>query len=72
MAAPGFADRSAQLIADFQHAMDSAAPVTGVLMDELKAVLDIGVQCHADCEAMRTKMSRIEADADDIAKTMSS
>lgn len=46
-ASPSFPDRAAQLIADFQHAMDSNAPLSIVLMNELKDLLKVGVSACA-------------------------
>jgi hypothetical protein len=68
--APSFADRSAQLVADFQHAMDSNAPVTGVLIAELKDLLALGLHAHADCAAMHAKMATLQAEASDMVKTI--
>lgn len=50
-----FDDRCAQLIADFQHAMDDAAPVTMPLMIELKSLFEEGCNAHADRDTMRAQ-----------------
>lgn len=65
-----FSDRSAQLIADFQHAMDSNAPVSSVMMAELKAVLAIGMGAHEDREILAEQLTAAESKAGKIAKDM--
>lgn len=60
---PSFADRAAQLIADFQHAMDSNAPVSSVMMGELKSLLATGVSAHLECFALRNSAHNVEAKA---------
>lgn len=75
--APSFADQAEQLLADFQHAMDSNAPVSIEMMRELKAVLDIGVSAHNDCDALHivarsaeVKAAALQAEASDLVATI--
>lgn len=58
-----FDDRCAQLIADFQHAMDDNSPVTLPLMSELKSLLEEGCNAHADRDALRTKGASVSSSA---------
>jgi hypothetical protein len=74
---PSFADQAKQLLADFQHAMDTNAPVSPVMMTDLKAFLDIGVSAHADCEALHivarsaeVKAAALQAEATDLVATI--
>jgi hypothetical protein len=59
-AAPSFADRAAQLIADFQLAADDNAPVSTVMMAELRAVLDIGISAHGECAFLNAMIILVE------------
>lgn len=43
-----FADQAKQLLADFQHAMDTNAPVSSVMMSNLKALIDAAVVMQPD------------------------
>lgn len=52
-----FADQAKQLLADFQSEADCAAPITPVMMYELKALLDIGAAAVADCDRMTREMT---------------
>jgi hypothetical protein len=65
-----FADQAKQLLADFQHAMDSNAPVSIVMMTELKRVLDAGVGAHEDREILTEQLTATEQKAAKIAKDM--
>jgi hypothetical protein len=67
---PSFADRAKQLLADFQHAMDSNAPVTSVMMGDLKALLDVGIGAHEDREVLSDQLLAAEQKAEKIAKDM--
>ena len=67
---PSFADRAAQLIADFQHAMDSNAPVSSVMMGELKTLIAVGVNAHEDREVLSDQLLAAEQKAEKIAKDM--
>ena len=60
---PSFVDRTTAIIGDFQHAMNSNAPVSIVMMGDLRAVLDIAVKAHAACVAMHAKAALAEAKA---------
>ena len=72
-----FSDQAKQLLADFQHAMDTNAPVSTVMMSELTAVLEIGVSAHTDCEALHivarsaeAKAATLQAEATDLVATI--
>jgi hypothetical protein len=77
-AAPSFADQAKQLLADFQHAMDSAAPISIEMMRHLKSVLDVGTAAHLECETLRNsahnaqaKAAVLQAEANDLVATIS-
>jgi hypothetical protein len=67
-ATPPFVDRVALLIADFQHAMDSNAPISNALMTELRDVLASGTAAHTECDAMKAKVMAYETSAAKLAK----
>lgn len=75
--APSFADRAKQLLADFQHAMENNAPVTSVMMSELKAVLDVGLKAHEASVALHDsaataeeKAAHLQAEAGELVATI--
>ena len=62
-ATPTFAARVEQVIADFQHAADSNAPVSNVLMAELKDLLASGSTAVTERDTMQAKIAAYEAGA---------
>lgn len=68
--AVSFPDRASQLIADFQHAMDNNAPVSAVMMGELKAVIAIGLGAHEDRDILAEQLTAADRKAEKIAKDM--
>lgn len=67
---PSFAARAAQLISDMHHAMDNNAPVSPVMLAELKAVLSIGIGAHEDREILADQLTAADRKAEKIAKDM--
>lgn len=50
--------------------MDSSSPISTPLMDELKAVLNMGSQADANSEALQAKMGDVQAEVGDLMKTI--
>lgn len=59
-AAPSYADRAAQLIADLSHTMQTSSPISAGTLAEMKDLLDLGAHALASVTADEAVLAQIE------------
>jgi hypothetical protein len=57
---PIFADQAKALIADFQHAMQSDAPITPVMLSQLNALLTVATGAYEDRDVLNAQVTETE------------
>jgi hypothetical protein len=67
---PSFSDQAKSLLADFQHAADSNAPVSPVMLGQLQALIESAIGAHADCAALNKQLAEAEQKAARIVADM--